>query len=160
MPEPTKRRAICQLSFGEQILVWGTRAWLTGPDGRNRVRAELMRALGDAEGDATASALAGLLSVFNSAALRTMYIGPMTCRAVWPDEERILAVIRYFHADLPDAAARVLEQVLPPAAARVALDEAEALADLMAGAGYRLSFGGAVAPGLAAEIASAGPTIH
>ena len=124
MPEPTKRRAICQLSFAEQILVWGTRAWLTGPDGQARVRAELMRALGEAEGHATASALAGFLSVFNSAALRTMYIGPLTCRMVWPDEERLLAAIRYLHADLRHSALLVLDPVLPPAAQRVALERA------------------------------------
>jgi hypothetical protein len=161
MSEPTKRRAVCQLSFAEQILVWGTRAWLTGPDGQARVRMELMRALGQAEGHATALALGGFLSVFNSAALRTMYIGPMTCRMVWPDEERILAAIRYLHADLRDAATRVLDPVLPPAAQRAALEQAEALAELLAGAGYRLGFGGPVSPDVSAAVMPpAGPTIH
>ena len=161
MPDETKRRAITELNFGEQILVWGTRAWLTGPGGRARVRAELIRAMGKAEGQATAAALGGLLAVLNSAALRTLYIGPMTCRMVWPDEERILAAIRYLHAGSRIAAERVLDPVLPPAAQRAALEQAEALADRLAEAGYRVGFGGPVGPDHVEAIAATPrPTIH
>ena len=117
-----------------------------------------MRALGEAEGNATASALDGFLSVFNSAARRTMHIGPLTCRMVWPDEERILAAIRYLHADLRHAALLVLDPVLPPAAQRVALERAEALADLLASAGYRLGFGGPLQLDIAEVIPL--PTVH
>ena len=160
MPEPTNRRAVCQLCFAEQLLVWGTRIWLTGPDGRARLRAELMRALGTAEGHATAAALSAFVGVLNSAALRTIYIGPMTCRMVWPDEERILAVFRYLHADLPDAAERVLEPVLPPAARHAALEQGELLASLLADAGNRIGFGGPLAPEMAVTMPPLGPTIH
>lgn len=161
MPDGTRSRAITQLSFAEQIVVWGTRAWLTGSEGRARVQAELCRAFGEAEGRATAAALGGLLSVFNSAALRTLYVGPMACRRVWPDEERILAAIRFIHAGSRIAAERVLDRILPPAAQRIALEQAEALAERLADAGYRLGFGGPVAPDVAAEIAAPlGPTIH
>jgi hypothetical protein len=161
MPDPTNRRAVCQLCFAEQILVWGTRAWLTGGEGQARVRTELQRALGEADGKATAAALGDFLAVFNSAALRTMYIGPMTCRGVWPDEERILATIRYLHADLRAAALRVLDQILPPAAQRVALDHAETLAELLASAGYRVGFGGPRSPDAGAvAVVPHGQTIH
>ena len=74
-----KRRAVSQLCFAEQILIWAARAWVTGRDGRTRVKAELARAFGEAEGQATAAALGGLLGVLNSAALRTLYLGPMAC---------------------------------------------------------------------------------
>jgi hypothetical protein len=159
MSDETKRRAISELCFGEQILVWGTRAWLTGPGGRARVCCELTRAMGEAEGRATAAALGGMLAVFNSAALRTLYIGPMSCRMVWPDEERILAAIRYLHAGSRFAAERVLEKVLPPAAQRLALERAEVLARRLAEAGYRLGFGGPVASDI--EVAApAVPTLH
>ena len=161
MPDGTTRRAVTQLCFAEQILVWGTRAWLTGPEGRARVQGELVRAMGEIEGRATAAALGGMLAVFNCAALRTLYIGPMPCRMVWPDEERILAAIRYLHAGNRVAAERALDQVLPPAAQRAALEQAEALADRLAEAGYRISFGGPVTPGVAPGVTpSAGPTIH
>ncbi|HEX7008326.1 MAG TPA: hypothetical protein VF274_14400 [Alphaproteobacteria bacterium] len=160
MPEPTNRRAVCQLCFAEQLLVWGTRTWLTGPDGRARLQAELMRALGTAEGHATAAALGAFADVLDSAALRTIYIGPMTCRMVWPDEERILAVIHYLQSDLPDAAEHVLEPVLPPAARRAALQQAELLAGSLADAGYRIGFDGPLAPELAAALPRLGPTIH
>ena len=161
MSETPQRRAVSRLCFAEQILVWGTRAWLTGSSGQGRVRAEFGRALGAAEGHATAAALGDFLAVLNSAAVRTMYIGPMSCRMVWPDEERILAAIRYLHAERPDAALRVLDQVLPPAAQRVALEHAGTLAGQLAGAGYRVGFGGPLSPEVGAlAMASPGPTIH
>lgn len=160
MSDDVKRRAVCQLCFGEQILVWAARAWLTGRDGRARVKAELARAFGEAEGQATAAALGGLLGVLNSAALRTLYLGPMACRMVWPDEERLLATIRYLHADLDEAAQRVLEPILPPAAQRVALDQAAALARHLADAGYRLGFGGPLSPDAVAMAGGVRPTLH
>jgi hypothetical protein len=138
MPETSPRRAICRLSFAEQLVIWAARAWLTGGDGWARVEAELSRAFGEAEGRATAAALGGFLALLNSAARRTLYLGPMTCRMVWPDEERLLATIRYLHADLDEAARRVLEPILPPAAQRLGLDRAAVLARRLAEAGDRV----------------------
>jgi len=84
----------------------------------------------------------------------------MTCRMVWPDEERLLATIRYFHAGLDEAAHHVLEPVLPPAAHRVALEEARMVAALLADAGYRIDFGGPLSPDEVSALAARRPTLH
>ncbi|HVO13875.1 MAG TPA: hypothetical protein VMV26_01620 [Alphaproteobacteria bacterium] len=160
MSDMPQRRAICQLCFAEQLVVWAARAWLTGRDGRARVKAELARAFGDVDGQATAAALGGFVAVLDSAALRTLYLGPMTCRMVWPDEERLLATVRYVHADLEEAAQRVLEPILPPAARRAALERASALARHLADAGYRIGFGGPLSPDAVAGAGRLRPTLH
>jgi hypothetical protein len=160
MPDMSQRRAICQLCFAEQLVVWATRAWLTGRDGRARVETELARGLGQATGRAVALALGDFLGVLNSAALRTLYLGPMTCRMVWPDEERLLATIRYLHAGLDEAAQRMLAPVLPPAALRIALEQARAVAGLLADAGYRVGFGGPLSPDADRGLQARRPTLH
>ena len=79
---------------------------------------------------------------------------------MWPDEERLLATIRYLHADLDDAARHVLERILPAAAQRVAFDQAIALAQHLADAGYCLGFGGPLMPDEVTQAGGLSPTLH
>lgn len=135
MPEP-QCRTVCQLNFAEQIVVWSVRTWLGGPSGRVRVAAELETAFGAAEGARAAAALGGMIETIGTSARRTVTIGPAPCPRLWSDEELLLTALRCLHTGQETAATRVFAEILPPSAARMAIEHADSLVNTLLRAGY------------------------
>ncbi|WP_428246454.1 hypothetical protein [Ferrovibrio sp.] len=76
-----------------------------------------------------------LMLLLSSAASRPLEARCLHCTGLSRDEGLFLQLISHLQQGRADLAAAVLGQWLPPAAVRVALEPAEALAEAMAGAG-------------------------
>jgi len=79
-----------------------------------------------------------LMLLLTSAAVRPLEARCLTCKSLSGDEGLFLQLLSHLQQSRADLAAAVLGQWLPPAAVRVALEPAEALAEAMAGAGLML----------------------
>lgn len=133
-------RQIWQLSFPEQMLVWAMRRWRQGHESWAAAQADLAGGLSEREVAIFARALASVLLTLDVARLTPQRSVPLYCRRVSPDEEDVLAVIRYLHNRMDAAAREVLGRHLPPSARRLALSDAETAARSMAGWGYHVAF--------------------
>lgn len=158
-----EQRRIWQLAFPEQMLVWAMRRWRQGSQSWATAQADLAKGLGEDEVRPFARALAGLLLTLDIARLTPQRSVPLYCRSVSPDEEDVLAVIRYLHNRMDAAAAEVLGRHLPASARRLALDDAKSAARSMSRWGYHVAFPHRSAPAHAPEAGTGAPhgiTVH
>ncbi len=146
MPETSQPRpgrtcachTIEDLNFSEQIALWSIRNWLTGGKRWSRCQDELHRVFGDEDGAKLGLALDCLMWVLNRCGLRTLRFGGLHCTRLWPDELGLLAVLDLAQQGERDIPARLLADILPATAARVAADYAGAAGAAMARNGYSL----------------------
>ena len=82
--------------------------------------------------------LIGLFDVIAVAPLRKLAVACIHCRVLCPDEGRFLQLIASLQRSDTDDATQVLLNWVAPAAARLALPHAQALADSLAQQGYLL----------------------
>ena len=132
------RRFLHQLGFAEQIVVWAARNWLTGGGRWHKVEQECAAVFGMARGATICQALDSFLWVLNTSACRQVGLGRLCCDRVWPDELRLITILSHCQGAAESEAVAQLSDLLPPTAARVAVDFAGAVAEILQTSGYRL----------------------
>lgn len=140
-PEPPQDHPLSLpcLSFAGQLLVWSGRQWVGRAGDWQIVEAEFSGPLGSSVGQALAGALHDLYTLLNVAALRPVIFGPPNCRRVWRDEALIVQLVWAEQQHRSAWTVELLEQLLPPAAARQAVAVVASIAHLLARAGYEVA---------------------
>jgi len=133
-------RRICELAFPEQMLVWTARRWRQGHASWERAWPDFVNAFGPLGAETFTRSISGLLLVFRHARTTPERVGALHCPSVAPDEEDLIALMRYLHHRMDDAADALLEPHLPAAARRLAMTDAREAAAVMDDWGYHVPF--------------------
>lgn len=102
-----------------------------------------------------AERLSAAMVVIHVAAARSVHVHPLQCGEISPDEDLLLRLVRLLQEEDEFSARRLAWQLLPPGAARVALDHLDALAIGMTRAGLHLPDFRPTAPTCPAEALAA-----
>jgi hypothetical protein len=123
---------IGDLTYGEQLVLWAARRWLTDRADWARVAEEFALALGCARARAALDALEEILLTLHGGARRTIFLHRLDCCRVSADEHAVLSALAALQDGRAPRAAALLHWLLPtcavPGAAAAALRVAEALA--------------------------------
>ena len=127
---------VCQLSTADHVLIWSARTWSANRRDWPRVEQEFRGPLGIEAADDLCQGLIVFFSLINSSACRKVSLSPLTCPGVSDDEELLVGLLAEAQRNNWPAAVAMLEQILPPAAIRQALDPVAAIGRILAEAGY------------------------
>jgi hypothetical protein len=114
--------------FAAQFVVWATRIWVAAVKRRESPSPMLDQAFAAAGAAPALAHLNGLLRTVATAAARPIDVRCPSCAHVSPDELALVQMLAAFQRDAFADAAMLLSDWLPPAAVRVAIDQAWALA--------------------------------
>lgn len=119
-------------SFAAQFAIWATRIWVAAVKRHESPSPMLDQAFAAAGAAPALPHLHSLLRTVATAALRSIDIRCPSCAYVSPDEAALVRLIDAFQRGALGEAAMLLSDWLPPAAARLAIDQARALATALA----------------------------
>lgn len=125
---------IAQLSFPEQLIVWGVRQWAGGRENWPCVEREFRRACRGAAGVIAARALGDLVGLLAASARRPLHCLSLACGQVSPDEFAILALVAASQANDRMTAQSGARALLPECMAPVLLESVAVLGAALAAA--------------------------
>ncbi|WP_119421443.1 hypothetical protein [Desertibaculum subflavum] len=125
--------------FAAQFAIWATRIWVAAVKRHESPSPMLDQAFAAAGAAPALPHLHGLLRTLATAASRQIDIRCPNCTSVSPDEAALIQLIDAFQRGAFGEAAMLLSDWLPPAAVRLAIDQASALAAALAEADLGMS---------------------
>ncbi len=128
-----------KLSFAGKLLVWSGRQWVFQQSDWSLVETEFAGPLGAETGRDLAAALESLYSLLNVAAYRPIVFGDVQCREIARDEALIVRLVEMEQRHLSEQTMALLNRLLPWSEARRAIAVVARIAQLLEGAGYKVS---------------------
>lgn len=129
---------IAQLSFPEQLIVWGIRQWAGGRENWSCVEGEFRRACRGASGVIAAQALADIVGLLAACARRPLHCWPLERGEVSGDEAAIVALVAASQANDRFAAEAAARALMPDCMAATLLESVAVLGAALAAAGREL----------------------
>jgi hypothetical protein len=129
---------IGDLTYGEQLVLWAMRRWLTDRAGWARVAEEFALALGCAQARPALSSLEEILLALHGGARRTIFLHRLDCCRVSADEHAVLSTLAALQNGRPARARALLQWLLPLCSVPAAAAAASRLAEALAAAGHLL----------------------
>ena len=114
--------------FAAQFVIWATRVWVEAVKRRESPSPMLDQAFAAAGAAPALPHLHHLLRILATAAERSIDVRCPNCAHVSPDEAAMVQLIGAFQRGAPGEAAMLLSDWLPPAAVRLAIEQARAMA--------------------------------
>ncbi len=125
---------ISELSFPEQLLIWGIRRWMAGRENWPGVEHAFRRYCRGANGLIAAAALADTVGVIAASARRPVNCFTLDCCRVSSDEMTILALIAASQAHDRHHAEAQARDLMPDCMIRILMDSAAILGSALANA--------------------------
>ncbi len=123
---------LCGQRFAAQFAIWAARIWVDAVKRGGSTTPLLDQAFAAANASAALPHLRGLFRTLATAATRSIDIRCPTCIHTSPDELALIRLIGAFQSGHFGEGAMLVSDWLPPAAARLAIDQALAYATALA----------------------------
>ncbi len=128
------------LSFSSQLVLWAARMWVRARTGEGHIHTLLRDSFRLAGAREAHVALDGVLTILDATSAKPIEFRRPECKKVSVDELRLLCILAVLQSDKEDGAARfLLSAWIPPAAARLAVEQGRAMADILFKAGHAIA---------------------